>query len=412
MTTGPRRRPSAQLRLLVALDRSRRTLDTALEQVAQSSTTAQVLTEKLVERDVFAHAILDGVDVGIITTDRHGIVTFVNRSARQLLQMVTTGTGGDVRDLLNLAAPPDELLLGRSPQSLAFGLVTHDGTELDLELTVSRAEGGVHDELGFFFIFRDVREEKARTAERERFERLVAIGTMVAGFAHEVRNPVAALRSLAESLLEETEAADARPPPQVSRMLQVLERIERLVRTSLQFGRPAAPRRASHRPWSIVAGAITELLPRTQEVGGEIRIEAEPDLPDVYVDDTQLVQVLVILINNAIDAVGSARRVLVRVSRGRAAVSDGRLVAEPKKRDSQPPQACDVVRFEVHDDGPGIPAEIVSRVFDPFFTTKPSGTGLGLSIAQQIVSENGGGLEVVSTRGATTFSVAVPLALG
>ena len=116
------------------------------------------------------------------------------------------------------------------------------------------------------------------------------------------------------------------------------------------------------------------------------------------------------LINNAIDAVGTARRVLVRVTHGRAIVSDGRLVADMKKRDRRPPQARDVVRFEVHDDGPGIPAEIVSRVFDPFFTTKPSGTGLGLSIAQQIVSENGGGIEVTSMRGATTFSVAVPLA--
>ncbi len=281
---------------------------------------------------------------------------------------MTSGTGGDVRDLLNLPVTPEGLLASRSPQSLAFTLVTHDGTELDLELTVSRAEGRSHSDLWFFFIFRDVREEKARTAERERFERLVAIGTMVAGFAHEVRNPVAALRSLAESLLEETEAADSRPPPpQVCRMLQVLERIERLVRTSLQFGRPAAPLRRSHRPWSIV-------------------------------------------INNAIDAVGTARRVLVRVTHGRAIVSDGRLVADMKKRDRRPPQARDVVRFEVHDDGPGIPAEIVSRVFDPFFTTKPSGTGLGLSIAQQIVSENGGGIEVTSMRGATTFSVAVPLA--
>ena len=408
MATGPRRRASGSLRLLVALDRSRRTLDTALEQVAHSSSTAQVLETQLVERDAFAHAILDGVDVGIVTTDREGIVTFVNRSARQLLQMMTRGKGGDVRDLLNLPVTPEELLAERSPRSLAFTLVTHDGTELDLELTVSRAAGEAHADIGFFFIFRDVREEKARAAERERFERLVAIGTMVAGFAHEVRNPVASLRSLAESLLEETEAVGARPPPQVSRMLQVLERIEKLVRTSLQFGRPAAPFRRSHRPWSIVAGAITELLPRTQE--GEIRIEADTDLPDIYVDDTQLVQVLVILINNAIDAVGSARRVLVRVTRGSAIMSDGRLVAEPKKRESRPPQACDVVRFEVHDDGPGIPPEIVSRVFDPFFTTKPSGTGLGLSIAQQIVSENGGGIEVTSTRGATTFSVAVPLA--
>lgn len=396
----------APIRYLVALDRSRRTLDAALTHVSSQSSTTANLTSLLVERDAFAHAILDGIDLGIITTDRAGIVTFVNRAARKLLQTMAMGTGGDVRDLLGLHMPPEELLADKTTDRLAFELVTHDGTTLDLEVTVSRAEGAQHEDLGFFFIFRDVREEKQRSAERERFGRLAAIGTMVAGFAHEVRNPVAALRSLAESIQEE---ADPKALPHVSRMLQVLERIERLVRTSLQFGRPAAPRRGTHRPWTIVAGALTELLPRTQE--HDLRIETDPDLPDVYVDETQLVQVLVILINNAIDAVGSARRVLVRVVRGRAVMKDGRAMGEGNgARDSQRPGACDVVRFEVHDDGPGIPAEIVTRVFDPFFTTKPSGTGLGLSIAQQIVSENGGGLEVTSVRGATTFSVAVPVA--
>ena len=397
----------APFRYLVALDRSRRTLDAALTHVSSQTSKTANLTSLLVEREAFAHAILDGIDLGIVTTDRAGIVTFVNRAARKLLQTMTTGTGGDVRDLLGLQIPPEELLADKTTDRLAFELVTHDGTELDLEVTVSRAEGTQHEDLGFFFIFRDVREEKQRSAERERFGRLAAIGTMVAGFAHEVRNPVAALRSLAESLQEE---ADPKVLPQVSRMLQVLERIERLVRTSLQFGRPAAPRRGSHRPRTIVAGALTELLPRTKE--NDLRIETDPDLPDVYVDETQLVQVLVILINNAIDAVGSARRVLVRVVRGRAVMKDGRALAEAGSgaRDSQRPGPCDVVRFEIHDDGPGIPAEIVTRVFDPFFTTKPSGTGLGLSIAQQIVSENGGGLEVSSARGATTFSVAVPVA--
>jgi signal transduction histidine kinase len=154
----------------------------------------------------------------------------------------------------------------------------------------------------------------------------------------------------------------------------------------------------------LVAAAVSEVGPRTRELGGELRIEVEPDLPDVFVDEAQLIQVLVILLNNALDATGSPRRVLLRVVEG-PAVTD----APDWKRDAIPPGARPTIRFEVRDDGPGVPAEILERIFDPFFTTKASGTGLGLSIAQHIVSENGGSIEVISPRvGPTTFAVTVP----
>ncbi len=357
----------------------------------------QMLAQKLIERETFHRAVLDGIELGIVTTEPSGTVTFINRTARTLLG-VRWVSGGDVRELLGLHSAPHDFV--SSTSKLAYTLPTQDGRELDLELSIHRTEGfcGAAD---YFFVFRDVSEEKSRSAELERFERLAAMGTMVAGFAHEVRNPVASLRSLAESLAEDLADANIQLP-HVSRMLQVLERIERLVRTSLQFGRPAAPRRGHHRPWALVAAALGEVGPRIKEGDGEIRLEVEPDLPDVFVDDGQCVQVLVILLNNALDSVGSAQRVLVRVVRARS-------VDDSKEEGAQSP--IPLVRFEVHDDGLGIPAAILGRIFDPFFTTKPSGTGLGLSIAQQLVSENGGHFTVSSSRGGpTTFSVLLPTA--
>jgi two-component system sensor histidine kinase HydH len=238
------------------------------------------------------------------------------------------------------------------------------------------------------------------SSEHQRFERLAAMGTMVAGFAHEVRNPVAAMRSIAEELAEELRDAGV-TMPHLGLMLQMLERIERLVRTSLQFGRPAAPKRAPQRPKVIVSSAIAELHPRLRGRGDELVVEIDRDLPDVNVDERQLAQALVILLQNALDATSDPSRVRMRVRRGRPMESEGRM------RTSEPPSAT--VRFEVIDNGPGIPANLVGRIFDPFFTTKPSGTGLGLSIAQQIVSENGARLEVSSTAGSTTsFSIVVP----
>ena len=233
-------------------------------------------------------------------------------------------------------------------------------------------------------------EQDRFDAERQRFERLAAMGTMVAGFAHEVRNPVAALRSLCEELRDEGISL-----PHVGLMLQMIDRIERLVRTSLQFGRPAAPKRNLRRPALIIAAALSEMRPRLRAAQrqSEIPIEVEPDLPEVNVDDRQIAQALVILLNNALDATsGTPSRVLLRV---RKATPSGGVV---------PHQAT--IRFEVIDDGPGISAANMSRIFDPFFTTKTSGTGLGLSIAQQIVNENGARLEVESNPGGrTSFTI-------
>ncbi len=363
-------------------------------------TSKHAIAQKLLESESFHRAVLDGIELGIVTTDAAGRVAFVNRTARKLLG-VSASSGMDVRDILGLHSLPDELVA--TTPKLTYVLSSEDGDEIDLEMSVGRAVG-FRDATGYYFVFRDVREEKSRSAERERFERLAAIGTMVAGFAHEVRNPVAALRSLAESLAEDL--ADSKLHfPHVSRMLKVLERIERLVRTSLQFGRPAAPRRAHHRPWTILAGALSEVGPRTRQLEGVIRVEMESDLPDVYVDDVQLMQVLVILLNNALDAVGTPRRVLLRATRSAAASQPQEGPGGASSGTSSRPR----VRFEVRDDGPGIPAEILGRIFDPFFTTKASGTGLGLSIAQHIVSENHATLDVTSSRGGpTSFSVTVP----
>jgi two-component system sensor histidine kinase HydH len=362
---------------------------------ARPGADGQTLTHRLLEREEMYRAVLDGVELGIVMTGRSGMITFVNRTAKELLRQALPM--GDVRDLLGLQSTPEELV--RGAPKLSYVLPLCDGEAIDVELSAFRAEGP-WGEPNYFFLFRDMREENTRSADRERLERLAAIGTMVAGFAHEVRNPVAALRSLAESLADDL--ADAQIDlPHVSRMLQVLERMERLVRTSLQFGRPAAPRRAHHRPWTIVSNALGEVGARVRPLGGEIRIEVEPDLPDVYVDDAQLIQVLVILLNNALDAVGLPARVLVRAT---LAPADA---GERRRDDSLPVRPR--VRFEVCDDGPGIPPEIVGRIFDPFFTTKASGTGLGLSIAQHIVSENGSSIDVTSARGGpTTFRILVP----
>jgi signal transduction histidine kinase len=225
--------------------------------------------------------------------------------------------------------------------------------------------------------------------EQRRVERLAAIGQMVAGFAHEIRNPLAAMQALAEALLGEIEEGDPRRE-YAYRLLALLGRIDRFVRMSLEFGSPPPPSPARHDPRRLVATAIAAI-----PSGEPPRLRIADDAPLVLVDATQLVESLVALLENAVDAAGGTGPVEVSLSR-----VDGDLLGREHRF---------AARIDVRDHGPGIPEDQLSRIFDPFYTTKPKGRGLGLAIAQTLVRGNGGRLLVRSTPGVeTVFSVVLP----
>lgn len=342
------------------------------------------------------HAIT--VDVGIIAADVDGTILYASPCALVILRQERSLVGEGVQTALALPSSPMSMLRGRDEWHGSHWLQAQDSNfEIDLTIALVRATSG--ETAGYYFVFHDRSQENRLELEQRRFERLAAMGTMVAGFAHEIRNPMASLRSIAESLGEELAETNLHLP-HVGRMLSVLERVERLVRNSLLFGRPSPPRRDAHRPWELVSKAVADVGPRTRGSGGALRLEVDEDLPLVFVDDGQLVQILVVLLNNALDAARQPARVLLRAHYPR--------VAERGRRSEPPPSPF--LRFEVHDDGPGMAPEVLPRIFDPFFTTKASGTGLGLSIAQQLITENGGRIEVSSSLGGpTVFTVFVPI---
>jgi len=366
-----------------------RVLQSDVTQRVEALGQLELVSTLLAHRQQFTSAVLEGIHAAIITADARGRVTFINRLACKTLRL-TPGQCKDA-DLIHLLdLPPDVfsgLTEGAHVKRMSHVVRRADGQNMDLGISMSRAFGDAHHDLGYFIVFRDLSDKLRFELDLRRVERLAAMGTMVAGFAHEVRNPVATLRILAESM-----QADARPSDPsmeyLSRMMLQIERIERLVKTSLQFGRPVAPRRSVHCAESIAKSALETTALRLKSAAPRIDIEAR--LPPVLADDAQIAQVLVILLENAHDAAGSIDRVAMRV----CADENGSHV-----------------RFEITDCGPGISESMMSRIFDPFFTTKPHGTGLGLSIAQQLIHENGGRIEASSIEGkGTTFAVLVPRA--
>ena len=228
----------------------------------------------------------------------------------------------------------------------------------------------------------------------ERQEKLASLGTLAAGVAHEIRNPLTAinvrLHSLRRTLLDGSSEHD-----DVMVIDQEIKRLDRIVRDFLDFGRPADPR-FSTIPAESLLTRIQELL-APQWHKSAIRLEIEP-APAAWIraDLPQLEQVLINLIQNAADSIERDGSITLRIRENTA-----RLGGKTRP----------VVIVEVTDTGNGIAPEVQKRIFDPFFTTKETGNGLGLAIAARIVEKHGGALQYrTEVNRGTTFGVVLPRA--
>jgi len=234
-------------------------------------------------------------------------------------------------------------------------------------------------------------ELEKRQQAVSRSSRLVALGTMLSGVAHELNNPLSNISSSCQLLIEEEGAAN---PEQSRRLLAQIDdqvlRAQRIVSALLDFSRDRAFHRQPEALNQLVSEAL--LLVRSQ-LPADIRLEIKiPPEMNIDVDRQRFQQVLVNLIKNAAEAIGSDGH--IRLSAWRESLPEGHGTS-----------------VEIEDSGHGIaPADLV-RIFDPFFTTKPvgQGTGLGLFVAHEIVSQHGGTLSVNSTPGrGTCFWMHIP----
>jgi two-component system, NtrC family, sensor histidine kinase HydH len=240
-------------------------------------------------------------------------------------------------------------------------------------------------------------QEYERLRERDR---LVAIGEMAAGMAHEIRNPLGAIRG-AVQCLDPTHM----PPDNAEFLDVIIEEVDRLNGVVEQFLQYAKPYRGNPVPTDVndVVHATLRLL-GNEAVPAGVRISHHlaDKLPHVAVDPEQLKQVLINLVLNAVQAVGTAGEVSIHTSE--SSDHSGDFTAEVERG-----HMAQRVLIRVRDTGHGIAAEDLPRIFVPFFTTKDHGTGLGLAISQRIIQNAGGRIEVQSRVGeGTTFTVRLP----
>jgi PAS domain S-box-containing protein len=359
--------------------------------------------QELTDLKSYTDNILRSLTSGIVTVDLDGRVVTLNPAAELLTGFFAGEAAGRYCTELFAHTPEiGELLMEtiatRAPiAGVPLTFRRRNGTGVPVEFGTAPLRAGEGKDLGVVGMFRDLSAVRELEGQLRRSDRLAALGTLAAGLAHEIKNPLTSLLTFSRHLQRRFDDPAFREKFQ--RVVpHELERINAIVERLLELTRPVRldfqPIRAS----SLLERAVDLYANQIEAKHVRIAREYARDLPRIQADAEHLYRALVNLVGNALDAVAAGGRITVR-----ACWADGGSTAG---RRASPRQ----VRIEVEDDGPGILDADADRIFNPFFTTKDGGTGLGLALAHKIVEEHGGTIDFSSVAGrGTTFRITLPV---
>jgi PAS domain S-box-containing protein len=369
---------------------------------------AQVSGAALRKSEATARAVLESASEGILLIDTNGRIILVNRAAERMFGYEPGELLGQTLEVLlpdcirathhehraRYFAAPRVRPMG---SGLDLAGRRKDGVEFPVEISLSYVQSP--EGMSAMALITDITERKRIDAELQRqretlyqTEKLAALGTLSAGIAHEMNNPLGIITSRIEVMLLDAEEQNL--PPEVREDLNVLhratQRVARIATNLRSFGRQV-PREHGPLDLNAVVQETLQLMQKPLEVDG-IRLVTmlDPGLAPILGDASTLQQVLLNLVTNAREAMTSGGE--IRIETGAA-------------------ERPDWVRVAISDTGPGISPEELLKVFDPFYTTKRTGTGLGLSVSYGIIQDHHGTVDVQSVPGqGTTFVLAFPAA--
>jgi len=360
--------------------------------------------EEVADLKSYTDSILASLPTGLLTVDLDGRVVTLNPAAELITGFFTGEAAG--RYCTEVFAHTSELgeilmetLASRAPIApVPITLRRRNGSGLPIEFGTSPLKGRDGKDLGAVGVIRDLSLVRSLESQLRRSDRLAALGTLAAGLAHEIKNPLTSLLTFSRHLTRRFEDQTFRE--RFQRVVPTeLERINAITDRLLELARPSTLDLSLVRLPGLLDRA-TELFANQIEAQ-RVRMTREyaRDVPPIQADAEALYRAFVNLVGNALEAMPAGGRLVLRVHAG----------AETWRRT---PGAAGVrgVTVEVEDSGTGIPASAGDRVFNPFYTTKEAGTGLGLALTHKIVEDHGGTIDFRSDpRTGTTFRVALPL---
>lgn len=336
----------------------------------------KIRTTELNESVRLMRGILSSMSSGVVLLSREGRIKLINRQGAWILGHGHEDLVG--RKLVEVVPETAVLLGGRVGSYEEITIKTSDGLNTPIGFSGSYYSGGEGEQDGLIGVFQDLTELKILHAELMNKDRFAAMGRVVAGVAHEIRNPLFGISAIGQ--IFERDLTDPAHLELAGALLAETKRLNELVEELLIYGRPMKLKREDtdlRVLWEEVLDLNREELRRKGiTVSGDYAVRH----PVAYFDPYQIRQVFLNLLRNAVEATPDG-----------GSVSIAMLLADK------------FLLFRVADTGTGIPAESLDHVFDLFYTTKPKGTGLGLAICRKIMQDHGGDITIESIEGRGTI---------
>ncbi len=369
------------------------------EKIAQKEEVIEQLTQDLEDVKNFTESIIQSIGSGIIITEMNDTITYINRAGERML-------GYSKKELLG---KPFSIFGLKEKQSVIPSFLNNpddldtrkegwmkkkDHTEFPVGFTINNHLSVRGEKIGKIVVFRDLTNVYKIQEEILRMDRLVSLGKLASGIAHELRNPLAGIKTTAQALGEEMSGDDSRRE-YLNRITKEIDRLNDLLKTFFSFAKPQNLNLVHCHIKDIINEIIPFLIKEIADKGIRFIETYHPQLPKVQVDKTQMHQVFLNLFLNAIQAMPNGGELKIQAS--------------PILSTSVEGFKQNFIKVVISDTGRGIPPHIVQKIFDPFFTTKPKGIGLGLSITYQIIKKHGGTVKVESQwEKGTSFIINLP----
>lgn len=350
------------------------------------------LPQVLEDAPNLTESLIESIGSGIIITEMNDTITYINQAGARILGYSKEEVIGKPFSLFSLKEKqsasytfidhPDDLNARRE------GLMKRrDEAEIPVGFTINHHLNLRREAIGKIVIFRDLTKVYRIQEEILKMDRLISLGKLASGIAHEIRNPLAGIKTTAQALGEELSADDPKRE-YLTRITKEIDRLNEILKTFFSFAKPQTLHLVPCHLKEIINAIIPFLIKEIADKGIRFTEVYHPQLPKISADKIQMHQAFLNLFLNAIQAMPDG---------GELKISAEHLLI-PSPDDSKQ----SVVKVTVSDTGKGIPPHILPKVFDPFFTTKPKGIGLGLSITYQIIKKHGGTIKVDSRLGKGT----------
>jgi PAS domain S-box-containing protein len=378
--------------------------------IARDITQRKKLEQEITELKNFNESIIQSMGAGLITLDLERRITSFNNGAEEVLGYKNDEVVGRYLDEVipveeSRKLMPDIISQNHSLLNREIELTCKDGSRVFVGYTITPRIDNHNLKVGTIISFRDISQIKQMQVEVVRMDRLASLGVLASGVAHEVRNPLAGIKTMAQTLEEEIDKNDPRQE-YLSRIIRQVNRLDELLRTLFSYAKPRQPIRKLHRLHDIIQEVDILLDDRIKKKKIDYTKILPKDLHKVFVDFHQIQQVFINLFLNAIEAMpnGGSFELKARAVETIIYARDRRKRAFVNQN-----KESRYVEVTIRDSGVGIKPDQLNNIFDPFFTTKPQGTGLGLSVVYRIIEEHNGEIRVDSKLGeGTTFTLLLP----